>query len=108
MTMYITEQDLHVFYQQLHQNVAKQLGIKDYEWKSASELADEIQASNSVVAKVLQSFICSYESWFKVHEEIDSAGTAGNLSVEQNTKLMSAIDARDSTRQRVIDALAKL
>lgn len=106
--MYITRQDLHVFYQQVHQNVAKQLGIKDYEWKSASELADEIQTTNSVVANTLQSFITAYESWFKVHEEIDSAGTAGNLSAEQNTKLMCAIDARDSTRQKVIDALAKL
>jgi uncharacterized damage-inducible protein DinB len=108
MTMYITRQDLHVFYQQVHQNVAKQLGIANYEWKSASELADEIQTTNPTVANTLKSFIAAYESWFKVHEEIDSAGTAGNLSPEQNEKLLAAISARDSTRQEVIDALAKL
>lgn len=106
--MYITRQDLHVFYQQVHQNVSKQLGIENYEWKSASELADEIQTINPVVANTLKSFIAAYESWFKVHEEIDSAGTAGNLTSEQNEKLVKAITARDSTRQEVIDALAKL
>jgi rRNA maturation endonuclease Nob1 len=106
--MYITRQDLHVFYQQVHQNVAKQLGIENHEWKSAGELADEIQIANSVVANKLKSFIAAYESWFKVHEEIDGAGTAGKLSPEQNEKLLNAIAARDSTRQEVIDELAKL
>lgn len=106
--MYITRQDLHVFYQQVHQNVAKQLGIENYEWKSASELAEEIQTANSAVASKLKSFIAAYESWFKVHEEIDSEGTAGNLSPDQNEKLLKAIAARGSTRQEVIVELAKL
>lgn len=108
MTMYITRQDLHVFYQQSHQNVAKQLAIENHEWKSASELAEEIQTANSVVANKLKSFIAAYESWFKVHEEIDSAGTAGNLSSEQNKKLLNAIAAHDSTRQELIFELARL
>lgn len=108
MTMYITRQDIHVFHQQVHQNVAKQLGIKDFEWKSASELAGEIKTTNSRMATILQSFIIAYESWFKVHEEINSAGTAGNLTGEQNEKLNAAIEARDSKRQKVIDELAKL
>jgi len=106
--MYITQQDLHVFYQQVHQNVAKQLGIKDYEWKSADELVDEIQKTNSVVATTLQSFITAYESWFNVHKDIDNEGTAGHLTPEQNAMLMAAIEARDSARQKVIDELSKL
>ena len=108
MTMYISRQDLHVFYQQVHQNVAKQLGIENYEWKSANELADEIQTANAAIARKIKSFISAYESWFKLNEEIDSAGKAGNISPEQNDKLLKAIMARDSTRQEVIFELAKL
>lgn len=107
MAMHLSRQDLHVFYQQVHHNVAKQLGIANYEWKCASELADEIQIANPAVAKTLKSFIAAYESWFKVHEEIDSSGAAGNLSPEQNEKLLAAISARDSTRREVVNALAK-
>lgn len=108
MTLYITRQDLHVFYQQAYQNAARQLKINNFEWKSASELADEIQTANSTVANSLKTFIAAYESWFEVHEEIERAGNAGNLTLEQNTKLLQTIKSRDSTRQALIDALAKL
>jgi prephenate dehydratase len=106
--MYITREDLHVFYYQVHHNVAKKLGISDFEWKSTNELDDEIGKVNSQVSDKMKTFIKAYEAWFKVHEEIESTGNAGNLTTEQNNNLMKAIDDRDSARKDLVDELAKL
>jgi len=106
--MYMTREDLHVFYHQVHQNVAKKLDVEDYEWKSTSELADEIQNKSSHVANRVKTFVEAYEAWFKVHQDIEASGSAGNLSTEENNALMNAINDRDSTRKALIDELAKL
>lgn len=102
--MYFTKQDLNVFNHQAHQNVARQIEIENYEWKSASELADEIQKTNSKVAEPLRSLMAAYDSWLSIHAEIDQAETPTS---EQNEKLLAAIDTRDSARQQLIGALAE-
>lgn len=106
--MYMTREDLHVFYHQVHQNVAKTLDVEDYEWKSTSELADEIQNKSPQIANGVKAFVGAYEAWFKVHGDIETSGSAGSLSVEENAALMNAINDRDSTRRSLIDELAKL
>jgi hypothetical protein len=106
--MYMTHGDLHIFYHQVHQNVARKFDVEDYEWKSTSELAEEIQTKNSQVAHKVNEFIEAYEAWFKVHENIEASDSAGNLSTEENAALMMRIDDRDSTRKALIDELAKL
>ena len=106
--MYMTHEDLHTFYHQVHLNVAKKLEIEDFEWKSAKELADDIQNKNNRVASRLNDLIDAYADWFKTHEEIDESGSPGNLSTEQNKKLMGVIGKRDSTRNALIDELKKL
>lgn len=106
--MNMTRADLHVFYHQVHQNVAKKLDIEDYEWKSLSELAKEIQNKNSQIADRVKAFIEAYEAWFKVNEDIEVSGTAGKLSTEENGALMKAIEDRDTTRTALIDELANL
>jgi len=106
--MYMSREDLHVFYHQVHQNVAKKLDVEDYEWKSTGELAHEIQNKSPQIASKVKEFINAYEAWFKVHESIEASGSVGNLSPEENDALMNAIRDRDSTRKALIDELAKL
>jgi len=106
--MYMAPEDLHVFYHQVHKNVARRLGIEDYEWKSTRELADEIERSNSGVASKLKALIEAYEHWFEVHERMEATRSSGNLSADQNIKLTKAMKDRDSTRKVLIDELEKL
>ena len=106
--MYITREELNVFYYHVHSNVAKKLGVKDFEWKSTNELSEDIRSSNSQVASRVNSFIEAYEVWFKVHQDIDNTGSSGNLKPEQNKKLMKAIKERDSARSTLIYELQNL
>jgi hypothetical protein len=106
--MDMTREDLHVFYHQIFQIVANKLGIKDFEWKFPGELAEEIANINSSVASQIDEFFKAYEEWFAVHEEIDSSGSQGNLTPEQNDKLQQVINHRDLQRQKLIDQVAKL
>ena len=106
--MYITREDLHVFYHQVHLNVAKKLQINDFEWKSTNELADEIKILNPTISSRIEAFIKAYEAWFKVHEEIEASGNAGNLTSQQNSSLISTITDRDNARKDLISELSKL
>jgi hypothetical protein len=106
--MYMTQEDLHVFYHQIHQNVANKLGLEDFEWKSTNELTTEIQQSNSQVASIIKEFIEAYEAWFKVHEEIETSRSVGNLSSKESNNLTKAIEARDSTRKALINEINNL
>lgn len=106
--MYMASEDLHIVYHQAHQNVARRLGIEDFEWKSTQELADEIPRRNQHVASKLQAFIKACEDWFEVHEQFAASRSAGNLSAEQDAKWMNAINARDAMRKALLDELAKL
>ena len=106
--MYLTRENLHVFYHQVHQIVAKKLGIEDFELKSASELVDEIEKANPNVSSRVREFIKAYEQWFNVHQKIDEAGSSGNLSTQENQQLTAAMDARDTTRKELISELDKL
>jgi len=105
--MQVDRKFLHLFYHQVHQNVAKGLGVENHEWKSTAELADDIRKLNSSVAALLGKFIDTYESWFALHLNIDETGAAGNLSAEQNQRLIAAIEQRDHTRQALIDGVKK-
>ena len=103
--MYMAPEDLHAFYQQIYQNVARRLGIEEYEWKSTQELADEIQRSSGRVARKVKEFIAAYENWFEVHEQIEATRSSGSLSVDQNDRLNKAIEDRDSIRKALINEL---
>jgi len=105
--MNITRPDLNVFYHQVHQNVAKKIGIQDFEWKSIEELEAEIQNKNSEISSKVKSFIQTYTNWYKVHEKIEKTGSSGNLSTEENSDLMNAIQDRDAKRAELIEELNK-
>ena len=107
--MHMTSADLQVVYRQLHQNVAKRLGIEDFEWKPTHESADEIQRRNRQAASKPEEFIKAYkayEDWFEVHEQIEASRSFGNLSADQKTRWINAIAVRDSTRNALLDRLA--
>lgn len=108
LIMYMTSEDLHIIYHQAHQNVAKQLGIEDYEWKSTQELAGEIQLHNRQVASKLQAYIKAYEDLFEVHEQFAASRSSGNLSAEQNAKWAKATTTRDAMRKALLDEFARL
>jgi hypothetical protein len=106
--MYMEPEDLHVLYHQIHQNVARRLGVVDFEWKSTKELADEIQRLNSQVASKVNEFIEAYENWFNVNEQIVATRSAANLPDDLKNRLMNAINNRDSIRKALIDKLEKI
>ena len=108
MTMYMTSEDLHIIYHQAHQNVAKRLGIENYEWKSTQELAGEIELQNHQAATKLQAYIKAYKDLFEVNEQFAASRSAGNLTAEQNTEWTNAIAACDAMRKALLDELARL
>lgn len=101
----MSEYDLYFYHQQCYQIVAKRLGIRDYEWKSNTELHEEIKNKDADIIEALVVLFKAYKNWFKSHEEIKSKGTSGNLTKEQKNKLTNAINKRDTTRQSLIDQL---
>lgn len=104
----MTRSDLHVFCHQIHQSVAKRLGIKDFEWKCTQELADEILQQNQQISTKMDEFLKAFEDWFLLHEQIEASRSSGNLSADQNAKIKKAIAYRDSTRRSLLDELQKV
>ncbi len=104
MTISFSGEQLHFLYQ-IHQNVAKQLGIKDFEWKSMAELNQEIQGLNPQVAEMIADFGAAYKSWTNINDQIGHSGTSGNLTEIQLKALSDAIDLRDATRKSLISKL---
>ena len=103
--MYLSKKDINVFYHQVYANVAKKVDSENYEWKSASELADELNTEHPKIAKKIDVFIKAYENWFKVHQDIDEAGSSGKLSQEENQRLQTAKSERDQSRKTLISDL---
>lgn len=105
--LYQSQSEINAFYVRVIQAVAGNptVAISDWEFKSTVELLDEISVIHPSICTLLKSFLKDYQTWYDVHVEIDDAGTAGNLTAEQQDKLNSAINNRDVTRASLLAAL---
>lgn len=96
---------LKAFYHSTVREAARRLSISDWEWKSVPELYDELRDSNPKVYKAVRDFFKAYDAWYKIHESIEIAGSAGKLSEDEEKELNAAIEARDKTRHKLIQSL---
>ncbi|MBI5918196.1 MAG: hypothetical protein HY849_02315 [Nitrosomonadales bacterium] len=105
--LYQTQSEINAFYVGVIQRVAEssRIAIQDADMKSTMELRQEIQMVSPSVSGALDAFLKAYQAWYDVHVGIDQAGTAGNLTSQQNQQLSEAITARDTTRKALLQAL---
>ena len=105
--LYQTQAEINIFYCQVIQKVAAsgKVQVADWDMKSTVELLQEINNVAPDVRTLLQDFLTAYQRWYSVHVEIDTAGTAGKLTVPQGAQLQSAITDRDATRAALLAAL---
>lgn len=83
----------------------KNVNIEDWEFKSASELLNEIKIKNVEISELLENFLEAYKDWVETHEKISTSGTQGNLTPEEQKSLNNAISERDRTRSELISKL---
>ena len=74
---------------------------------SVVELEVLIKETDGDTHTKLLNFLEAYQAWYEVHIAIDKEGASGNLTEEQDGKLMKAIENRDSTRKSLIEHLDK-
>jgi hypothetical protein len=103
-----SQSDINAFLCLVAQRVAAspKVSVVDPEFKSASELLNEIESSNQEMLSLLRAFFHAYQAWHDVHVEISEAASAGRLSSEQSAKLNAAIANRDKTRNALLAAIA--
>ncbi|MBX9935467.1 MAG: hypothetical protein K2Y10_02615 [Burkholderiaceae bacterium] len=105
--LYQSQAEINMFFVGVIQRVAAspKVAIQDWDMKSTVELLQEIDMLNADLFALLESFLKAYQAWYDVHVQIDKAGTAGNLTPQQNQDLNAAIVARDATRKDLLAAI---
>jgi len=105
--LYQSQAEINTFFVGVIQRVAAspKIAIQDWYMKSSVELLQEISILNASVSALLDAFLKAYQAWYDVHVQIDKAGTAGNLTPQQNQDLHAAIADRDSTRKNLLAAI---
>jgi len=104
--MVISEVESIVFERLVTRNVAKKVGVKDFDFKSYSELLNEVQAKNGVAYQKLSSFLEAYKKWDDFHKEIRKAGKEGQLSKEETEKLTFLSSQKDLKRRELVEYMS--
>jgi len=94
--------ELATFYRGVHQRAASAAGIADVEWKSITELREELATRFPKVATMVADFIDAYDSWYSIHEGLERTA---RLSMLQQRALADAVVRRDETRRVLIAEL---
>jgi hypothetical protein len=105
--LWLSENDLKLFFGDVIRNVAKELKLKDWEWHFHSELLEQIRSKNSVVSDLLDKFFAAYKDWHDFHVKIEHQNKAGKLSAEENAELLTCITSRDNARKSLLQELRK-
>jgi len=105
--LWLSENDLKIFFGEVIRNVAKELRVNEWEWLFHSELLEQIKGQNSAVAAKLDSFFSAYKNWHSFHVKVDPENKAGNLSPAENSELQTLIAARDAAREALLKELRK-
>ena len=105
--LYQTQSEINTFYCGVVQRVASssKVGIADWDMKSKVELLQEIQLVAPTIFSLLKIFLQAYQDWYDMHVQIDTTGTAGNLTPSQSQSLNDAIARRDRTRSQLLAAV---
>jgi hypothetical protein len=105
---YQSQTDINAFFCLVAQQVAgsSRVGLDDSEFKSTSEIMSEMRANHEDLLSLLKDFFCRYQSWHDLHVEIEASGDSGDLSSEQEAMLSAAVQARDSSRNKLLKSIA--
>lgn len=103
--MFISEQELSVFFHYIYQHVAKEMNINNFEFKTCYELHKEINDLKSELATSLDNFISAYEKWYKASLDFEKVQRSGDSGTQLQIELHEATKNRDETRKKLIDAL---
>lgn len=103
--MKMSQQDVNVYLWSLPRTVAKELGIKDFDFLNSQELGDEIFKAKSEVFVKLEEFVKIYKEWYQFQVEKDEDKEKGRLSPTDFDEDMALMKKRDEARQLLIKAL---
>lgn len=104
----LIQSDINAFFCLVTQRVvaSPNVGVPNPEFKSISEIMSEIECREPQLLSLLNAFFAAYQIWHDLHVELEISGIAGSLSSEQNADLQAAIEARDTTRDKLLAAIA--
>lgn len=105
--MNMSQQDVDAYLWSLPRTVAKELGIKDFDFLSSEELEDEIFKAKSEVFVKLDEFIKVYKEWYQFQVEKNDDMENGRLSPTDYETSMALIKKRDDARQLLIETVRR-
>ena len=103
--LWMTENDLKIFFGETIRNVSRELKIKDWQWQHHSELLEKITESSKSAREKLDSFFSEYKKWHDFHVKINEQGNFGNLSQKEDQELQELITKRDSSRENLLSSI---
>lgn len=92
---------LNGYYYHIIRMAAQYLKIQDLEWSSPVEQLEEIKIISPEIGGAVEDLIISYEKWFDIHMTIDQVGNSGNLTINQEHTLLSAIENREQAKKHL-------
>ena len=105
--LWLTENDLKNFFAHIIREVAKELNIKDGEWRYNSELLEHINSESPMISKKLEEFFAAYKQWHELHVKVCLDKIEGHHTVGDDMKLNTHILSRDDARRELLKALSE-
>jgi hypothetical protein len=107
MMLWLTENDLKTFFGEVVRNVAKELKIKEWNWRFNSELLEQIHTENQTVSEKLNEFFAAYRKWHVCYVKVTLGKIEENLREEDICELQPQVLVRDSARESLLKELRK-
>ncbi|MDI1278159.1 hypothetical protein [Methylobacter sp.] len=107
MMLWLTENDLKSFFGEVVRNVAKELKIKEWDWRFNSELLEQIHTENQAVSKKLNEFFTAYRKWHECYVKVTVGKIEENLREEDICELQTQVLVRNSAREALLKELLK-
>ncbi len=85
--------------------VARKLDIPDWDFLYTAEQYDAITATYPEVGKLLEVFLGKYDEWWSFQEEHKADIEKSGLKPEHLPRNMELMDARDSSREQLRQAV---
>lgn len=105
--MNMSQQDVDAYLWSLPRIVAKELGIKDFDFLNSEELEEEIFKAKSEAFVKLDEFIKVYKEWYQFQVEKSEDMENGRLSATDYDASMVLIKKRDDARQLLIKTVRR-
>jgi len=95
--LYHSQKEINAFYEFVIRKVAERKNIQDIDFKSAFEIQTTIEQVDTETYEKQGDFLHAYQAWYNVHDEINVAGTSGNLTAQQ-TRIYKQLSKSETTR----------